>query len=90
MEQVINEWAIYDIVDVTGLVYNLQTGAEHEKNGKPLHFRKGMIKDETGSIEIVAHPMISRKWECRNLWMIALWNQLKLQRFEKMIMLLFL
>ena len=52
-EQVINECAIYDIVDITGLVYNLQTETEHAKDGKPLRIRKGMIKDETGSIEIV-------------------------------------
>ena len=49
----INECAIYDIVDVTGLVYNLQTEAEHEKDGKRLRIRKGMIKDETLSMEIV-------------------------------------
>ena len=53
IEEVINECAIHDIVDVTGLVYNLQTKAEHEKDGKPLRIQKGMIKDETGSIEIV-------------------------------------
>ena len=57
-EQVINECAIYDIVDVTGLVYNLQTEAEHEKDGKPLRIRKGMIKDETGSIEIVPFSLL--------------------------------
>ena len=53
IELVNNECAIYDIADVTGLVYNFQTEAEHEKDGKPLRIRKGMIKDETGSIEIV-------------------------------------
>ena len=53
IEQVINECAIYDIVGETGFAYNLQTEAEHEKDGKPLRIRKGMIKDETGSIEIV-------------------------------------
>ena len=53
IEQVINECAIYDIVDVTGLIYNLQTAAEQEKDGKPLRIRKEMIKDETRSIEIV-------------------------------------
>ena len=31
----------------------MQTEAEHEKDGKPLRLRKGIIKDETGSIEIV-------------------------------------
>ena len=53
IEQVINECATYNIVDVTGLVYNLQTEAEHEKDGKHLHIGKEMIKDETGSTEIV-------------------------------------
>ena len=53
IEQVINECAIYDIFDVTGFIYNLQTEAEHEKDGKPLRIQKGMIKDETGSIETV-------------------------------------
>ena len=36
IKQGINECAIYDIVDVTGLLYNLQTEAEHEKDGKLL------------------------------------------------------
>ena len=43
-EQVINECAIYDIVGVTGLIYNLQTEAGHGKYGKPLRIRKRMIK----------------------------------------------
>ena len=42
-----------DIVDVTGLVYNLQTEAEFDKDGKPLRIRKEMIKDDIGSIGIV-------------------------------------
>ena len=53
IEQVLNECAIYDIVDVTSLVGNLQTEAEQEKDGKTLRIRKEMIKGETGSIEIV-------------------------------------
>ena len=40
----INECAIYDIVGVTGLIYNLQTEAGHGKYGKPLRIRKRMIK----------------------------------------------
>ena len=35
------------------LVYNLGTEAEHEKDGKTLRIRKGMVKDKTESIEIV-------------------------------------
>ena len=30
----INECTIFDIVDITGLVYNLQTETEHEKDKK--------------------------------------------------------
>ena len=55
---VIKECATYDIVDVTGLVYNLQTEAGHEKDGKLLPIWKGMIKDETGSREIVRFSLL--------------------------------
>ena len=58
IEQVINECAIYDIADVTSLVYNLQTEVEHEKDGKLLRIRKGIIKDETESIEIVLFSLL--------------------------------
>ena len=47
IKQEINECAIYDIVDVNGLEYNLKTETEHEKDRKTLRSRKGMIKDET-------------------------------------------
>ena len=55
---VIKECATYDIVDVTGLVYNLQTEAGHEKDGKLLPIWKGMIKGETGSREIVRFSLL--------------------------------
>ena len=53
IKQLINECAIYDIVDVTGLVYNLQIEAEHEKDEKTLCIQKVMIKDKTGSTETI-------------------------------------
>ena len=101
IKQVINECAIYDIVDVNGLEYNLQTETEHEKDRKTLRIRKGMIKDETWSIEIVLFSSLVdevsnnmshdfKKMTPRKPWMIAFWNQLKLQRFQKMMKLLFL
>ena len=72
-EQVINECALFDIVNVTGLVYNLQTQAKHEKDEKTLCIQKWMIKKETGIIEIILFSswtkfqiidlIISRKWE---------------------------
>ena len=52
IEQVINECAIYDIVDVTDLEHNLQI-EENEKDGKSLSIWKVMIKEETWSVEIV-------------------------------------
>ena len=54
----INECALYDIVDVTVLLYNLQTKAEHEKDVKTVRIRKGMIKDETGSVEILLFNLL--------------------------------
>ena len=51
--QINNECAIYDIVDVTGLIYNQQQETTTEKDGKTLRIRKGIIKDETGNTEIV-------------------------------------
>ena len=48
----INECAIYDIVDVTDLEHNLQI-EENEKDGKSLSIWKVMIKEETWSVEIV-------------------------------------
>ena len=53
IQQINNECAIYDIVDVTGLIYNLQQETTTEKDGKPLKIRKGIIKDETGNMEII-------------------------------------
>ena len=40
----INECAIYDFVDVTGLAYNLHTPAEHEKDGKKSECLKRNVK----------------------------------------------
>ena len=51
--QQINECAIYNIVDVTGLIYKLQQEAATEKDGKPLRVKTPIIKDETRNMEIV-------------------------------------
>ena len=51
--QINNKCTIYDIVDVTGPIYNLQQETTTEKDGKTLRIRKGIIKDETGNMEIV-------------------------------------
>ena len=40
----INECTIFDIVDITGLVYNLQTETEHEKDKKLSAFKKEWSK----------------------------------------------
>ena len=51
--EIMNECAIYEIVNVRGLVYNLQDEEHVDKDGKPLRMRKAQFKDETDSIEIV-------------------------------------
>ena len=53
IQQINNECAIYDIVDVSGLICNLQQETTTEKDGKPLRIRKAIIKDETRNMEIV-------------------------------------
>ena len=53
VQQVINECPIYDIVDISGLMYNLQQETTSQKEGAPLRIRKGIMKDQIGSIEIV-------------------------------------
>ena len=45
VEQVINKCAIYDIVDISGLVHNLQQETASQKEGAPLRIRKGIMKD---------------------------------------------
>ena len=45
VQQVINEFAIYDIVDISGLVYNLQQETTSQKEGALLRIRKGIMKD---------------------------------------------
>ena len=48
----IPECAICDIVDLTGFSHNLQSEVTYEKDGKILRIRKGVVKDETGSMKI--------------------------------------
>ena len=50
VQQVINESAIYDIVGISGLVYNLQQERTNQKDGAPLRIKKGIMKDHTRSI----------------------------------------
>ena len=50
VQLVINECAIYDIVDISGLVYNLQQETTNQKEVAPLRIRKGIMKDRTGSV----------------------------------------
>ena len=60
-QQVINECAIYDIVDVSGLVYNLQQETTNQKEGAPLPIRKAIMKYQIGSIEIVLFSSVIDK-----------------------------
>ena len=54
--QVINESAIYDIVKVKGLVYNLKY--QTNVSQKLLHLKKGMIKDDQDKNSLVLFDAI--------------------------------
>ena len=83
VQQVINKCAIYDIVDISGLVYNLQQETTNQKEGAPFRIRKGIMKDQTGSIEIVLFSSVIdkisnnnrccdlKKMRTKCLWIIA-------------------
>ena len=60
-QQIINECAIYDIVEVSGLVYNLQQETTNQKEGAPLPIRKAIMKYQIGSIEIVLFSSVIDK-----------------------------
>ena len=49
----INECAIFYIVDLTGFMYKVQSVVTHEKDGKTLRISKKVVKDQTRSMEIV-------------------------------------
>ena len=61
VQQVINDCAIYDIVDISALVYNLQQETINQKEGAPLRIRKGIIKDQTGNFEILLFSSVIDK-----------------------------
>ena len=79
VQQVINKCAIYDIVDISGLVYNLQQETTNQKEGAPLRIRKGIMKDETGSIDMVLFSSVIDKISNNNCY------DLKKMRIQKLM-----
>ena len=53
INSIINKCALYDIVDISVLVFNLQKPTTVVKDGKPLQMKKGMIKGSTNKMPIV-------------------------------------
>ena len=47
-----NEPELYDIVNVTGIVYNLESVKTADKNEKKIHLRKATLQDKTDDIPI--------------------------------------
>ena len=48
-------------MDISGLVYNLQYKTTNQKEGTKLRIRKGIIKDQTGSIETLFFSLVIEK-----------------------------
>ena len=55
-------------MDIFGLVYNLQQETTSQKEGAPLRIRKGIVKDQTGSIEIVFFSSVIDKKSNNNCY----------------------
>ena len=53
VQQVINEYGIYDIVNLKGLVHNLKNETTVSIEGQPLRLWKGMMKDDQDKISLV-------------------------------------
>lgn len=53
IKQVINECPVFDIAYMKGNIYVLQPKVTHEKDGKILGIRKGVLKNQRKSMKIV-------------------------------------
>ena len=53
-------------MDIFGLIYNLQQ--ETTKKGAPLRIRKRIVKDQTGSMEIVLFSLVIDKISNNNCY----------------------
>ena len=65
-------------MDIFGLVYNLQQETTSQKEGAPLRIRKGIMKDQTGSIEIVFFSSVIDKISNNNCYDL---KKMRIQKF---------
>lgn len=61
INQIIHEWALYDKVDITTLVFNLEEPVTVMKDGKDLRLWKNMIKDSTDKMTVVIFELLIEK-----------------------------
>ena len=78
VQQVINECAIYAIVDISGLVCRLGQETTCQKEGVPLRIRKVTTKDQTGSIEIAFFSSVIDKISNNNCYDL---KKMRIQKF---------
>ena len=65
-------------MDIFGLVYNLQQETTSQKEGAPLRIRKGIMKYQTGSIEIVFFTSVIDKKSNNNCYDL---KKMRIQKF---------
>ena len=65
-------------MDISGLVYNLQQETTNQKEGAPLQIRKGIMKDQTGGIEIVLFSSVIDKISNKNCYDL---KKMRIQKF---------
>ena len=52
---VINECQLYEVINVSDLIYTIGADEHAEKTGKLLKFKKATIQDETASVAITLY-----------------------------------
>ena len=65
-------------MDISGLMYNLQQETTSQKESAPLHIRKDIMKDQTGSIEIVFFSSVIDKISNNNCYDL---KKMRIQKF---------
>lgn len=76
---VYNEKALYDIVNVSGFVFNLEEESSVTKDGKQIRIRKGKFKDHSDTIQIVLFESFIDKILNENCYDLS---DLRVQKFD--------
>ena len=83
IKSIINECALYDIVDISVLVFNLQELTTVVKDGKPLRLRRGMIKDSSDKMPIIIFESLIEQKEIGTTWQTCEYKGILMSEYWK-------